>query len=233
VRIRSVQPDAARRQASVNAGRLPLFLATLIGLAFLLLLAVFRSVLVAVKAAVLNLLSIIAAYGVIAYAAQRGWFGHLFGITTPTPIPAFIPMIMFAVLFGLSMDYEVFLLSRVREEYLRTRDNTTAVADGLAGTAKVITASACRLSCPRADWSCRCAESATGRSTEVPGWCANRSRSSGLRGRGVGERYARRLGRSRPRRPWFPRSGCRRLGAAHAPCQVRHAGRLLGRVRRG
>jgi RND superfamily putative drug exporter len=64
----------------------------------------FRSVLVAVKAAVLNLLSIIAACGVIAYAAQGGWFGHLFGITTPTPIPAFIPMIMFAVLFGLSMD---------------------------------------------------------------------------------------------------------------------------------
>jgi RND superfamily putative drug exporter len=129
-------------QTDSIAGRLPLFLAAVIGLAFLLLLAVFRSVLVAVKAAVLNLLSIIAAYGVIAYAAQGGWFGHLFGITTPTPVPAFIPMIMFAVLFGLSMDYEVFLLSRVREEYLRTRDNTSAVADGVAATAKVITAAA-------------------------------------------------------------------------------------------
>ena len=90
----------------------------------------------------LNLLSIIAAYGVVAYAAEGGWFGQLFGITTPTPIPAFIPMMMFAILFGLSMDYEVFLLSRVREEYLRTGDNATAVADGLAATAKVITAAA-------------------------------------------------------------------------------------------
>ncbi len=114
----------------------------MIVLSFLLLLAVFRSVLVAAKAAVLNLLSIIAAYGVVAYAAEGGWFGQLFGITTPTPIPAFIPMMMFAILFGLSMDYEVFLLSRVREEYLRTGDNTTAVADGLAATAKVITAAA-------------------------------------------------------------------------------------------
>jgi uncharacterized membrane protein YdfJ with MMPL/SSD domain len=141
VRIGGITAANADQTESI-AGRLPLFLAAVIGLAFLLLLAVFRSVLVAVKAAVLNLLSIVAAYGVIAYAAQGGWFGHLFGITTPTPIPAFIPMIMFAVLFGLSMDYEVFLLSRVREEYLRTRDNTTAVADGLAGTAKVITAAA-------------------------------------------------------------------------------------------
>ena len=114
----------------------------MIVLSFLLLLAVFRSVLVAAKAAVLNLLSIIAAYGVVAYAAEGGWFGQLFGITTPTPIPAFIPMMMFAILFGLSMDYEVFLLSRVREEYLRTGDNATAVADGLAATAKVITAAA-------------------------------------------------------------------------------------------
>jgi RND superfamily putative drug exporter len=122
--------------------RLPLFIAAVILLSFILLLAVFRSVLVAAKAAVLNLLSIIAAYGVVAYAAEGGWFGHLFGITTPTPIPAFIPMMMFAILFGLSMDYEVFLLSRVREEYLRTGDNATAVADGLAATAKVITAAA-------------------------------------------------------------------------------------------
>jgi RND superfamily putative drug exporter len=127
--------------ASISA-RLPLFIAAVIVLSFLLLLAVFRSVLVAAKAAVLNLLSIIAAYGVVAYAAEGGWFGQLFGITTPTPIPAFIPMMMFAILFGLSMDYEVFLLSRVREEYLRTGDNATAVADGLAATAKVITAAA-------------------------------------------------------------------------------------------
>jgi putative drug exporter of the RND superfamily len=129
-------------QTNSISKRLPLFLSAVILLSFLLLLTVFRSILVAAKAAVLNLLSIIAAYGVIAYATQGGWFGHLFGITTPTPVPAFIPMIMFAILFGLSMDYEVFLLSRVREEYLRTRDNASAVADGLAATAKVITAAA-------------------------------------------------------------------------------------------
>jgi RND superfamily putative drug exporter len=129
-------------QTNSISARLPLFIAAVIVLSFLLLLAVFRSVLVAAKAAVLNLLSIIAAYGVVAYAAEGGWFGQLFGITTPTPIPAFIPMMMFAILFGLSMDYEVFLLSRVREEYLRTGDNATAVADGLAATAKVITAAA-------------------------------------------------------------------------------------------
>ncbi|HWM21571.1 MAG TPA: MMPL family transporter [Ilumatobacteraceae bacterium] len=129
-------------QTESISARLPVFIAAVIVLSFLLLLAVFRSVLVAAKAAVLNLLSIIAAYGVVAYAAEGGWFGQLFGITTPTPIPAFIPMMMFAILFGLSMDYEVFLLSRVREEYLRTGDNTTAVADGLAATAKVITAAA-------------------------------------------------------------------------------------------
>ena len=129
-------------QTDSIAARLPFFIAAVIVLSFLLLLAVFRSLLVAAKAAVLNLLSIIAAYGVVAYAAEGGWFGQLFGITTPTPIPAFIPMMMFAILFGLSMDYEVFLLSRVREEYLRTGDNTTAVADGLAATAKVITAAA-------------------------------------------------------------------------------------------
>jgi RND superfamily putative drug exporter len=129
-------------QTDSISARLPLFIAAVIVLSFILLLAVFRSVLVAAKAAVLNLASIIAAYGVVAYACEGGWFGQLFGISTPTPIPAFIPMMMFAILFGLSMDYEVFLLSRVREEYLRTGDNATAVADGLAATAKVITAAA-------------------------------------------------------------------------------------------
>ena len=129
-------------QTNSISARLPLFIAAVILLSFLLLMAVFRSVLVAAKAAVLNLLSIVAAYGVVAYACEGGWFGQLFGISTPTPIPAFIPMMMFAILFGLSMDYEVFLLSRVREEYLRTGDNATAVADGLAATAKVITAAA-------------------------------------------------------------------------------------------
>ena len=112
-------------QTNSIQNRLPMFIVAVILLALLLLVAVFRSVVIAAQAAVSNLLSIAAAYGVVAYAAQGGWFGDLVGITTPTPIPAFIPMMMFAILFGLSMDYEVFLLSRIREEYLRTRDNAS------------------------------------------------------------------------------------------------------------
>jgi RND superfamily putative drug exporter len=129
-------------QTDSIAARLPYFIAAVIVLSFLLLLAVFRSVLVAAKAAVLNLLSIIAAYGVVAYAAQGGWFGQLFGITTPTPIPAFIPMMMFAILFGLSMDYEVLLLSRIRERYLAHGDNTRAVQEGIGITGGIITGAA-------------------------------------------------------------------------------------------
>ena len=124
------------------ADRLPLFIGAVIVLSFLLLLVVFRSVLVPLKAAVMNLLSIGAAYGVISLAVNGGWFGSLFGIHEPVPVPSFIPMMMFAILFGLSMDYEVFLLSRVREEYVRTGDNASAVADGLANTARVISAAA-------------------------------------------------------------------------------------------
>ena len=90
----------------------------------------------------MNLLSVAAAYGVVAYAAEGGWFGSLLGVDGDTPIPPFIPVMMFAILFGLSMDYEVFLLSRIREEYLRTGDTSNAVADGLATTARVITAAA-------------------------------------------------------------------------------------------
>ncbi len=125
-----------------TAARLPLLVGGVVLLSFLLLMAVFRSFAVALKAAVMNLLSLGAAYGVMAMAANGGWFGGLVGITEATPVPAWLPMMMFAVLFGLSMDYEVFLLSRVREEYLRTGDNSTAVADGLASTARVITAAA-------------------------------------------------------------------------------------------
>jgi RND superfamily putative drug exporter len=90
----------------------------------------------------MNLLSVGAAYGVISLFAEGGWAGQLIGIDTPTPVAPFIPVMMFAILFGLSMDYEVFLLSRVREEYLRHGDTTRAVADGLAKTARVITAAA-------------------------------------------------------------------------------------------
>jgi RND superfamily putative drug exporter len=128
-------------QSTYVTHRLPLFIGAVVILSFLLLTTVFRSPLVAVKAAVMNLLSIAAAYGVMSYAVHGSWLGRLFNIPV-TPIPAFIPMIMFAILFGLSMDYEVFLLSRIREEYVRTGDNGLAVADGLASTARVITAAA-------------------------------------------------------------------------------------------
>lgn len=124
------------------ADRLPLFIAVVLGLSFLLLMMVFRSVLIPLKAALVNLLSIGAAYGVIVAVFQWGWAKDLVGIDQSGPIQSFIPMLLFAVLFGLSMDYEVFLLSRVREEYVRTGDNGLAVADGLAATARVITAAA-------------------------------------------------------------------------------------------
>ncbi|HKA04233.1 MAG TPA: MMPL family transporter, partial [Acidimicrobiales bacterium] len=125
-----------------TASRLPLIIGGVVVLSFVLLMSVFRSFAVALKAAVMNLLSIGAAYGVMALAAGGGWLGQLVGINEATPVPAWLPMMMFAVLFGLSMDYEVFLLSRVSEEYQRTRDNSRAVADGLASTARVITAAA-------------------------------------------------------------------------------------------
>ena len=108
---------------SYVADRLGVFIGVVIVLSFLLLLVVFRSLLVPLKAAIMNLLSVGAAYGVVAMVVQGGWLGGLFGIHEPVPIPSFIPMMMFAILFGLSMDYEVFLLSRIREEYARTGDN--------------------------------------------------------------------------------------------------------------
>ncbi len=105
-------------QSDVTAARLPLFIGGVVGLSFLLLLVAFRSLVIPAKAAVMNLLSIGAAYGVVSLLADGGWAGRLVGIDTPTPVPPFIPVIMFAVLFGLSMDYEVFLLSRVREAFV-------------------------------------------------------------------------------------------------------------------
>ena len=128
--------------SAATASRLPLFIGGVVVLSFLLLMSVFRSLAVALKAAIMNLLSIGAAYGVMALAASGGWLGGLVGIPDATPVPAWLPMMMFAILFGLSMDYEVFLLSRVREEYVRTGNNRRAVADGLASTARVITAAA-------------------------------------------------------------------------------------------
>jgi len=122
--------------------RIPLLIGGVVLLSMLLLLVAFRSVVVAVKAAVMNLLSVAAAYGVVALALQGGWFGRMFGIDNRTPLPAFVPVLMFAVLFGLSMDYEVFLVARMREAWLRTGDNATAIVQGLAGTARVISAAA-------------------------------------------------------------------------------------------
>ena len=122
--------------------RLPLFIAAVILLSFILLTLVFRSLLVPLKAAVLNLLSIGAAYGVLVVVFQWGWGKELIGLDATVPIVSFIPMFMFAILFGLSMDYEVFLLSRVREEYLATGDNDASVIHGIAGTARVISSAA-------------------------------------------------------------------------------------------
>ena len=121
--------------------RTAVFFAAVLGASFLLLMAVFRSLVVPLKAVIMNMLSIGAAYGVLVAVFQWGWLGGLIGIE-PGPIEPFMPMMLFAVLFGLSMDYEVFLLSRMKEEYERTGDAVNSVADGLAATARVITAAA-------------------------------------------------------------------------------------------
>jgi len=123
------------------SSRLPLILSGVIGASFVLLLLVFRSAVVPLKAAVMNLLSIGVAYGVLVAIFQWGWGANLFQVK-PGPIESFLPVLLFAVLFGLSMDYEVFLISCMREEYVRTRDNATSVARGLAATARVISAAA-------------------------------------------------------------------------------------------
>ncbi len=121
---------------------LPLFIGVVIAISFLLLMLVFRSVVVPLKAAAMNLLSIGAAYGVLVAIFQWGWGSSLIGLEGPTPITSIIIVIMFPILFGLSMDYEVFLLSRIREEFVRTGDNVESVARGLAGTGRVITSAA-------------------------------------------------------------------------------------------
>jgi RND superfamily putative drug exporter len=122
--------------------RLPWFIGAVVALSFFLLMTVFRSVLVPLKAALMNLLAIGAAYGVVVAVFQWGWGKALIGLEHTVPVNPFVPMIMFAILFGLSMDYEVFLLSRVREQFLRHGDSHLAVVEGLAGTARVITSAA-------------------------------------------------------------------------------------------
>jgi len=121
---------------------LPWFIGAVVLLSFLLLMVVFRSILVPVKAALLNLLSIGAAYGVVVVIFQWGWGRSLLGIDQLIPIVSFVPMMMFAVLFGLSMDYEVFLLSRIREDYLKSGNNVESVVTGISTTARVITSAA-------------------------------------------------------------------------------------------
>ena len=127
--------------------RIPLVIGLVISLSVLLLMMVFRSVAVPLKAAAMNLLSMGAAYGVIVAVFQWGWLAPVFGVSRPGPIDPWIPLMMFTIVFGLSMDYEVFLLSRIREEWRRKGVNTIAVADGLAGTARVITAAAAIMVC--------------------------------------------------------------------------------------
>lgn len=129
-------------QGTATAQRLPLFIGGVLLMAFVLLLGAFRAPIIALKAGIMNLLSIGAAYGVVALVAEGGWAGKLVGIDTNLPIPPFIPVIMFAALFGLSMDYEVFLMSRIREELKRTGDAREAVVAGMARTTRVITAAA-------------------------------------------------------------------------------------------
>ncbi|MEK7424326.1 MAG: MMPL family transporter, partial [Actinomycetota bacterium] len=127
--------------------RLPLLIGSVLVLSFALLMVVFRSLLVPLKAVIMNLLSVGAAYGVIVAIFQWGWGKDLFGIGKEGPVEAWAPMMLFAIVFGLSMDYEVFLLSRMKEEFDRTGDNGGAVADGLAATARVITAAALIMVC--------------------------------------------------------------------------------------
>lgn len=124
------------------ADTLPLLLSAVLAASFLLLMVVFRSVSVALKATVMNLLSIGAAYGVVVAVFQWGWLGGLIGLQDTYLIASPLPAIFFAVLFGLSMDYEVFLLSRIREAYAATGDNVEAVARGLAASGRVITCGA-------------------------------------------------------------------------------------------
>jgi RND superfamily putative drug exporter len=136
-------PNAANVTfANVMGQRLPWVVLAVVGLSMLLLVVMFRSVTVAVKAAVMNLLSITAAYGVLVMISQHGWLRQLFGFPEAVPVTTWVPVFLFVILFGLSMDYEVFLISRIREAYDATGDNAASVASGLASTARVITAAA-------------------------------------------------------------------------------------------
>jgi putative drug exporter of the RND superfamily len=126
----------------VLSRKLPLFIGIVVVLSFLLLMAVFRSIAIPLTAAIMNMLSAGAAFGVVTAVFQNGWGASLLGIDKTGPIEAFLPVLMFPILFGLSMDYEVFLVSRIYEEWHRRGDNREAVAHGVAATGRTITAAA-------------------------------------------------------------------------------------------
>jgi RND superfamily putative drug exporter len=128
--------------AHVLSSKLPLFIGLVVLLSFLLLAVVFRSLVIPLVSAAMNMLSIGAAFGVLVAVFQWGWLGSLLGVSRSGPVEAFLPVMLFAILFGLSMDYQVFLVTRMHEEWLKTGDNRMAVRNGLAATGKTITAAA-------------------------------------------------------------------------------------------
>ena len=132
--------------ATTLGQKLPLFIGVVVLLSALLLMIVFRSLVIPLQAAVMNLLSIGAALGVIVAIFQWGWLGSLIGVQKG-PIESFIPVMLFAIVFGLSMDYEVFLVSRIHERWTQTREHSRAVAEGLALTGRVVTAAAAIMVC--------------------------------------------------------------------------------------
>jgi RND superfamily putative drug exporter len=127
--------------------KLPLMIGIVVALSFIVLLLAFRSLLVPIKAAAMNLISVAAAYGVVTAVFQLGWGSSLIGLDHPIPIVSFVPLLMFAILFGLSMDYEVFLLTQMREHYRQSDDEKEAVIEGLAKTGRVITSAAAIMVC--------------------------------------------------------------------------------------
>ena len=133
--------------ASKIAEKLPLMIAIVVGLSFIVLLIAFRSLLVPIKAAAMNLISVAAAYGVVTAVFQLGWGSSLIGLDHSIPIVSFVPLLMFAILFGLSMDYEVFLLTQMKEHFKETGDARAAVVQGLANTGRVITSAAAIMVC--------------------------------------------------------------------------------------
>jgi RND superfamily putative drug exporter len=128
--------------AHVLSAKLPLFIGLVVLLSFLLLSVVFRSIVIPLVSAAMNILSIGAAFGILVAVFQWGWLGSVFGVNRPGPIEAFLPVMLFAILFGLSMDYQVFLVTRIHEEWIKSGDNSVAVRNGLAATGKTITAAA-------------------------------------------------------------------------------------------